>query len=117
MSAERGFTPIREVNSENVRFDVELPEFLNEDEIGVNVRNIETLLRIGGIEHLRVVSLPSEETAGKTRTRSVSTHHSNLRYDHAHEDAEEPHEYHFANIGITLNMSEISQRIEKDNTF
>ena len=51
---ERGFTPLPEVESEKVRFSIKLPDYIDPNEIGVNVSGIETLCRIGAIRHLRV---------------------------------------------------------------
>lgn len=52
-----GFVPVpetREFESEHFRWDVNFPEYVPEEQIGVNIGRIERLARLGGIEHTRI---------------------------------------------------------------
>lgn len=60
MSKESGFVPIDEANTDNIRFAIDLPPYLDRTKIKANPRRIETMMRIGGISHLRVETTEDE---------------------------------------------------------
>ncbi|OGE02585.1 hypothetical protein A3G16_03605 [Candidatus Curtissbacteria bacterium RIFCSPLOWO2_12_FULL_41_16] len=62
-SVERGFIPITEAQSERVRFQVGLPDFVDQDRIGVNLREIQRLCQIGGIHRLVVLGVEDLDTS------------------------------------------------------
>lgn len=59
----RGYVRIDEASTERVRFAVPLPEYVDRERIGVNIRKIEKLCRIGGIGHLRVTADYESDTS------------------------------------------------------
>lgn len=87
---EQGFIPISQAWTPKIRFDVNFPTYVNKEEIGVNLGRINLLRYLGGISHLRLVSVSGEENkeehpqiigfssngeayAGKTRTSTTTT--------------------------------------------
>lgn len=51
---ERGFVPIDEANSERLRFNLDLPHYLDRTRIRANPGRTESMMKLGGISHLRV---------------------------------------------------------------
>lgn len=60
MSKENGFVPIDEASTDKIRFSVDLPPFLDRTRIRANPGRIESLMRIGGISHLRVETVEGD---------------------------------------------------------
>src|SRR6266567_8242160 len=62
------FVPLPDVESETVRILDNLPEFVDREQIGVNVRGIERLCRVGGIRSLTLVGKWDGDTTTYTPT-------------------------------------------------
>lgn len=60
MGKESGFVPIDEANTERIRFDVDLPSFVNRTEVRVSPGRLESWMKLGGISHLRVETFEGE---------------------------------------------------------
>lgn len=64
MSRENGgFVPIDEANSDKVRFAIDLPPYVDRYQIRANTPRIERLMRIGGINHLRVETFEGDRVS------------------------------------------------------
>lgn len=64
---ERGFRPLAEIEEArlpDIKMDLSLPEWVDKERIGINLRGIYTMCKAGGIEKLRVVTASGEETSG-----------------------------------------------------
>jgi hypothetical protein len=64
---ERGFRPLAEIEEAklpDIKMDLSLPEWVDKERIGINLRGIYTMCKAGGIEKLRVVTVSGEETSG-----------------------------------------------------
>lgn len=60
---ERGFVPIDEVNTGKVRFAVDLPHYLDRTQIRANTERIESLMKLGGVAHLRIETYDDDRVA------------------------------------------------------
>lgn len=64
---ERGFVPLpkveREQPEDNIRILLNLPDYVDQDRIGVNLAGIARLCRLGGIQTLIVIGNTGEETS------------------------------------------------------
>lgn len=58
---EKDFIPIPEAWSQKIRFNINFPKYVNEGEIGVNLKRVSLLCYLGGMSSLRVVSVSGEE--------------------------------------------------------
>lgn len=60
---ERGYYPLSTVETRDIPkidFALNLPEYVNTDKIGINIRRIHMMMRLGGINSLRVVGSSGE---------------------------------------------------------
>lgn len=128
---EKGFIPITEAQSERVRFHVSLPEFVDDDKIGVNLRAINRLCQIGGIRRLVVIGAEDLDTSkavpqilgfnsqgsaymGKAATKTDEPTSKSISATGQEEWWSHPQQW--ANTVIAINMNEVRERIaqEKD---
>lgn len=63
MNIERGFVPISDAQSERVMIKIPFPEFVDDQRIGVNVREIHRLCQIGGIRKIAVIGIDDLDTS------------------------------------------------------
>lgn len=56
----RKFIPLQEANAEFLKINLDLPNCVNPDSIGVNVWEVGRMCEIGGINHLRVIGEAGE---------------------------------------------------------
>lgn len=63
MNAERGFVPIADAQSERLIIKIPFPEFVEDQKIGVNVREIHRLCQIGGIRKIAVIGIDDLDTS------------------------------------------------------
>jgi len=66
---ESRYTPLPQASSPLVKFELNLPPYIDQNQIGVNLKAIHSLCRLGGIEHLRIIS----NTKGDTSTEIPQT--------------------------------------------
>lgn len=57
------YTPLEYATTSRATFEVPLPEYIPSRSIGVNTSSLHLLLRIGGINHLRVTCNTDQETS------------------------------------------------------
>lgn len=62
-SPESNFVPINEASSDRVRFNIDLPPYIDRTQIRANIPRIERLMRIGGINHLRVETFEGDQVS------------------------------------------------------
>ena len=64
---EKGFIPLpkveQEVTDETIIMSLNLPDYVDQDRIGVNLAGISKLCKLGGITHLVVIGNTGEETS------------------------------------------------------
>lgn len=60
---KKDYTPLAELESPKLRFVAPLPSFVDPRSIGINLKRVTLLCRLGGISHLRVEGLTDEETS------------------------------------------------------
>lgn len=65
---EKGFVPLPEAKTDQVRMQLELPSFVDKHKIGVNLRSIHKLCQIGGIHQLMIAGIDNDETSHATPT-------------------------------------------------
>ncbi|MFH0863750.1 MAG: hypothetical protein V1858_01490 [Candidatus Gottesmanbacteria bacterium] len=56
MKSKEGFIPLPEIKSSKVQVDLNLPSFLNQEQIGLNIDRLHLYCRLGGIAHLRIAT-------------------------------------------------------------
>ena|SRR3990167_4034847 len=127
MSAERGFVPINKVESDRLRLDLNLPPFINEGTVGVNLRRVESLCQFSGITFVHVLGTVDDETtsssvpmivgvnkhgeaiAGRARSKTNVSEHKVFGTNRT-----QKLDYSTRSIEIRLNISEISNVISQD---
>ncbi len=134
---EQGYVPLEYAQSTRARFVVHLPEFVNTDQIGVNLRGLDRLCRIGGIGHVRVTSSEGETTqfvptvvgiskngeaiASKTGVRtSIPTFTVDSEKERPGLDSFPsalPHAASWINTTININTNEVANRIQDDSKW
>lgn len=60
---KKDYTPLPELESPKFRFAVTLPNFVDPRSIGINLKRVGLLCRLGGIGHLRVENLTDQDTS------------------------------------------------------
>lgn len=133
MSAREKFVPLSRASTSRLRFSVTLPEFIDSDQIGINVQEIHRLCRLGGIKHLQVTGLTEGETtqykptivgvspqgeayAGKVATKTeVATSKATSELRRGYNNL--PPSARWIDGKIELNLSEIKQRIQQDDSL
>lgn len=65
---KKDYIPLPELESPSFRFAVTLPNFVDPRSFGINLKRVGLLCRLGGIGHLRVVSLTEQETSSYVPT-------------------------------------------------
>lgn len=58
---KKDYTPLPELESPRFRFSATLPNFVDPRSIGINLKRVALLCRLGGINHLRVEGLSEQE--------------------------------------------------------
>ncbi len=134
---KKGFTPIEYANTYRTRFAIPVPEYIKPEKIGVNLGGLTTLMRVGGISHLRVAGQTDGDTsrftptivgydsqgnayAGKKGERvtfpesSISTDEANPNLDSS---LFRPHSVTWKNIVINLNINEMAERIRQEDKW
>lgn len=134
---EPGFVPLDEAISERARFAVTLPEFVNTDNIGVNLRGLERLANMGGIAHVRVDTVEGDVSqfvpiivgvnkdgtaiAGKAGVKtSVPTYTLDLEHLGSLSGWTPkflPHATDWINTRVTVNTNEVKNRIKDDSKW
>lgn len=128
--AERGFVPLHQVESDKLQVQAALP-YVDPNEIGINVRRLERLMGLAGIATLKIAASEGEVTsstpviaghdghghafAGRIATKAKAVTHTVelLKPD----DRCELHAFNWAHAQVTLNTSEVSDRISHDDTL
>lgn len=127
------FIPILKANTENNRFDIPFPDYIKSEFIGVNVKALTKLLRIGGISHLRVDGETSQFTptivghdlygnsyAGN-KGQSITIPEFTTSEDETHKIVDpslsKPHSATWKNALITLNSNEMAERIRSEKKW
>lgn len=118
------FIPLPEVGNSKVRFNLALPPFVNQELLGINVRGVERLLRVGGIGHLRVESKKGEVSSfvptvvgvnGQGEALAGKIGFQTLVPTYKIEDDDPsswaPYIYRWVNSMLSVNVDEISQQI------
>jgi hypothetical protein len=132
MSENTGkFVPIEYAQSDQVRTRVSLPQYVNSEEIYVNLYGIGKLCRLGGIRHLDIVGLDENETsksvpqivgfsqngealAGKAIVKTVPESSSSSSSE---SKRHKPHSFRWVDSTIVVNTSEINQRIQNEDYY
>ncbi len=132
-----GYFPIEYANTNRTRFVIPFPEYVKPQQIGVNLRGLRMLLRIGGISHLRVAGQTDGETTRFTPTIVGYDSQGNAyagkkgekvtipeftTYDdeaNRNQDASEwkPHSATWKNAVINLNINEMAERIRQEDKW
>ncbi|MBU0998251.1 hypothetical protein KJ570_01880 [Patescibacteria group bacterium] len=124
MSAENRFVPLPEAQSDRLRTNVKLP-FGMEEEIGINVLKLYTIMQLGGISVLNIKSDDNEEKstvettivgfdgqgnalAGKSRVKMVPISSSEFQKDEYENNTKQTR---WINMSIKLNTEELKQRL------
>src|SRR4030067_2684274 len=66
---EKGFFPLTEVQDENIegiRISLNLPEWIDQDRIGVSLRGIYKMCQMGGIETIKILGSTDGEVSTYT---------------------------------------------------
>jgi len=128
------FIPIEYANTSRVRFDVAMPEYVDAERIGVNLKAIHTLCRIGGISHLRVNGVAGDEPersvpqilgftqngeafAGKAKVQEIAPIFDSGSLVEGPNDPIRAHSATWIDTQIKLNMDEISGRIQHEDKW
>lgn len=130
-SKERGFIPLTKAQSERVRFQVALPDFIDQDKIGVNLNQIHRLCQIGGISTLVVLGVEDQDISEATpqilgfnnqgsaymgkASSSMVVPPSESISGSTRKDS--PHIAQWAHSIIAVNMNEVRQRIENNKKW
>lgn len=127
-----GYRPLDSARTLWTRFNVSLPGLVDQRQIGVNVRGIEKLCRIGGINHLRVVSNNDGNTSqfvptivGFSQSGEAMASKTGVRSDVPTFDVDSerqrsasldflPHAATWINTTVVLNTAEIANRIKNN---
>ncbi|MBI2034389.1 MAG: hypothetical protein HYT11_01515 [Candidatus Levybacteria bacterium] len=129
--AERGFTPLPEVESEKVRFAIKLPDYIDPNEVGVNVSGIETLCRIGAIKHLGVegsynqqarianVAVMGTSNSGAAYMGGIASAESSLHKEFGEEidPAYVPYLGRWTSGKITIDMQGVANKLNENNRW
>lgn len=123
MGKENGFVPIDEANTERIRFDVDLPPFVERTNVRANPERLEGWMRLGGISHLRVETFEGERVmespailgfdaqgnayAGKSGT---AVGDSNAIETNKHRRG-----YPYRDIRLKINVNELDRKIRDMN--
>ena len=125
---EKGFYPLSKIEEEempNLKFDLNLPEYVDKDRIGINLKGIYQMCRVGGIRTLYVAGQSGETSsytptivgrsedgtgyAGKTGiAKKVPTYSSS--YEKATGNL--PFQAKWIDAQVQLNLTEMSDRIQ-----
>lgn len=131
-SIEKGFMPLRKAQSEQVRFQVSLPEFIDQGGIGVNLREIHRLCQIGGIRRLVVFGVEDVDTSkatpqilgfnsqgsaymGKAGSNTIIP--PTESYSAINPESFWRHTQSWRDAVIVVNMDEVSKRITSDEKW
>jgi len=124
------FVPFEYAQTGRLRNAVTLPEYVNTENILVNLTGIHRLCNIGGIRHLRIQSINGDVTKeiptivgfnqnGEAFAGKVNAKESVPEYESTSKTSGEVH-YHatsWTNTTITLNTAEISKRITDNENW
>lgn len=125
------FVSIEEACTSGVRVNIQMPEFVDAQRIGVNLLGIHRLCRMGGINHLRVNSVSGEGStnsvpqivgfnhngeayAGKATVKTVPLFDSRTSNQSR---PGLPHSARWVAADINLNMDEIIGRIQREERW
>lgn len=128
MENKERFTPISDVwfRSDRLRFQIPFPTWVEDQNIGVDVQRAERLMRLGGIEHTRVVAQKHGEASvsmptiigvapdGSAYAGRVAAAKRNPTYEYEHQPV---NAYEFfqnliwTSLKIELNLDEVEGRI------
>lgn len=137
LESKGDYYPINKINNNRVRFNIPLPAYIRPDEIGVNVKGLLTLLRIGGISHLRVIGRTDEETSRSTPSILGYDSHGNAyagkqvekvdvpEYLVSDEEADHgggsyifrPHSATWKNMTLNININEMAEKIKDEEVW
>lgn len=132
-----GYVPIEYANTERTRFVIPFPEYIKPEQIGVNLGRLGTLLRVGGISHLRVAGQTDGETSRFTPTvvgfdsqgnayagkkgEKVAVSEFSAFDDEASPSLDaslwRPHAATWKEAVIHLNLNEIAERIRQESNW
>lgn len=131
---KKGYVPLDQVQSSRARFVVTLPEFVDKNQIGVNLKGLDRMCKLGGISHIKVVttegdtsqfvptivgvSKNGEAIAGKTGVKtSVPTFTVESEKSRQGLDGSLfglPHAASWINTTVNINTNEVADRIKDD---
>lgn len=128
---ENGYVPLENAVGSRSTFKISLPDYVDKDAIGVNLRRTDHLAKLGGISHIQVKSVNGETSnsvpaivginrngeglAGKT---SLKTEVDQFTVESEKTDRLSiPHSGSWINTTITLNTNEIEDRIAKNDKW
>lgn len=130
MNAERGFVPIADAQSERVFIKISFPEFVEDQKIGVNVREIHRLCQIGGIKRLGVIGIDDLDTSRAVPQvlgfneqgsayigKAVSKQETPFSQSHTGDSQGFYHTERWADALIAVNMTELKERIAHDKRW
>lgn len=63
---EKGFIPLSRANSAIVRTDIVLPEYVDSEQIGLDLKRIHTLCWLGGLRHLKIEGVNNQSATEST---------------------------------------------------
>ncbi len=122
---------LAEFRGDNLAWALAVPEYVPQDEVLVNVGRLGRIARLGGTGHLRVQSEAGELTSYSTSVSSVDEGGSATASGSAtilksdlidanstvDDMTERSYEYQWADSTLTINTSELSDRIIKEDRF
>jgi len=124
MAEKPKFIPLPELESSQVRFDLVLPPFVNQNLLGINIMGVEGLLRVGGIGHLTVKSESGDSSSfvptivgvdsqGGALADKIGLQTKVSAYEIKNEDPSSliPFNSRWVDSTIVINIDEMSQRI------
>lgn len=132
-----GYIPIQYANGYKTRFVIPFPEYVKPEHIGVNLGRLDTLLRVGGISHLRVVGQTNGNTTKFTPTivgydsqgnayagkkgEKITVPEFSSSEDEANTNLDasvwRPHAATWKNVVINLNVNEMAERIRQEDKW
>lgn len=129
---EENFIPLGGIMySPTVRFDLPLPEFVPQHQIGINYNKIHQLCRLGGIGHLRVTgktdgdvtnftpTIVGYDSQGNAYAGKKGTQVDIPLFEISNESDSDlssvrPHAATWINATLNLNINEITERIKQE---